>query len=109
MTVDREKTMITSGELDLIRNEMKRIVQTLDLTDKQQGRVRATLADAYQDLSEYKRQHPSASNEDLVKRLAANRDSVRKSLAEFLTAEQLTQWDDELARGKEFLGQKLAS
>ena len=101
--------MISSEERDLIRNELKRIVQTLDLTDKQQGRVHAALTDAYQNLHEYKRRHLGASNEDLVKRLAANRESVRESLAKFLSAEQLARWDAEFARAKEFLGQKFAA
>jgi|HubBroStandDraft_6_1064221.scaffolds.fasta_scaffold2289036_1 hypothetical protein len=109
MTVDTENTMITSGEGDIIRNELNRFVQRLDLTDRQQGRVRAALADAYQDLREYKRDHPNASNEDFVRRVAANQDSVRKNVAAFLTEEQLTQWDAEVSRVKEFLGQKLAA
>jgi len=101
--------MISSEERDLIRNELNGIVQTLDLTDKQQGSVHAALTDAYDDLREYKRQNPDASKEDLVKRLAANRDSVRERLGKFLSAEQLAQWDAELARAKEFLGQKFAA
>jgi len=101
--------MITSEERDLIRNEMKRFVQKLDLTETQQGKLHAALTDAYQDLREYTRQHPDSPKEDLEKRLAANRNSVRERLATFLTAEQLTEWDAEVVRGKKFLGQRLAA
>jgi uncharacterized coiled-coil DUF342 family protein len=101
--------MITSQERDLIRNELKRFAGMLDLSDKQRGKLHEALTDAYQNLREYEREHPEASSEDLLKRLTENRDSVRKSVAAFLTAEQLTQWDAEITRGKKFLGQKLAA
>jgi hypothetical protein len=37
----------------------------------------------------------------------AHRDEIRQRVVNFLSPEQLTKWDNEIAKGKEFLGQKL--
>jgi len=41
--------------------------------------------------------------------VAKNRTAIRQRWENFLTAEQLTKWDSEMAKAKEFLGQKLAA
>ena len=47
--------------------------------------------------------------EDLIKKVAENRAPIRQRLVDFLTPEQLTKWDAEATKAKEFLGQKLAA
>jgi periplasmic protein CpxP/Spy len=60
-------------------------------------------------MQEYKEQNPGASKEDLVRKVAENRDSIRQRLVSFLTPEQLTKWDSEIAKAKDFLNQRAAS
>jgi hypothetical protein len=37
----------------------------------------------------------------------AHRDEIRQRVVKFLTPEQLSKWDSEIAKAKEFLGQKV--
>jgi periplasmic protein CpxP/Spy len=37
----------------------------------------------------------------------AHRDEIRQHVVKFLSPEQLAKWDVEVAKAKEFLGQKL--
>jgi hypothetical protein len=37
----------------------------------------------------------------------AHRDEIRQRVVKFLSPEQLSKWDGEIAKGKEFLGQKI--
>jgi len=45
----------------------------------------------------------------LIKKIAENRTTIRGRLVDFLTPEQLTKWDAEIAKAKEFLGQRMAA
>ena len=67
------------------------------------------LTEASEKVQEYKQQNPNASKEDLIRRVADNRASIRQRVVNFLTPEQLTKWDAEAAKAKEFLGQKIAA
>ena len=72
-------------------------------------RLSGFLTEAREKIEEYKQQNPNASKEDLVKKVAANRTAIRERLVAFLTPEQLGKWDGEVAKAKEFLGQKMAA
>ena len=67
------------------------------------------LTEAREKIEDYKQQNPNASKEDLIKRVAANRTTLRERLEGFLNTEQLRKWDGEVAKAKEFLGQKIAA
>jgi hypothetical protein len=67
------------------------------------------LAEAYDKVREYKQQNPGVTKEDLIKKVADNRATIRQRLVGFLSPEQLTKWDAEATKAKEFLGQKLAA
>ena len=41
--------------------------------------------------------------------IADNRTAIRQRLTNFLTPDQLSKWDAEVGKAKEFLGQKLAA
>jgi periplasmic protein CpxP/Spy len=94
---------------DSITSELKRIGADLNLSDDQKQKVQAFMTEASEKLQEYKQQNPNASKEDLIRRVSENRTAIRQRLVSFLTPDQLTKWDSEVAKAKEFLGQKLAA
>ncbi len=94
---------------DKLTGEMKQFSVSLNLSEAQKQKLQESLSNAYQKMQEYKRQNPGASKEDLVRKVAENRDSIRQRLVSFLTAEQLTKWDSEIAKAKDFLTQKIVS
>jgi predicted HTH transcriptional regulator len=100
---------LTTEQRDMVANELKRIATDLNLSEDQKQKVHTFLSEASEKVQEYKQQNPSASKEDLIKRVSDNRASIRQRLVSFLTAEQLTKWDAEVAKAKEFLGQKIAA
>jgi len=88
---------------DKLAGEMKQFATALNLSEEQKQKLQESLSHAYQKVQEYKQQHPEASREDLIRRVAENRDSIRQRLVAFLTPEQLTKWDSEVAKAKDFL------
>ena len=59
-------------------------------------------------LHEYKKSHPDVTKQDVINALKSHRTELRAGLERFLTPEQLTKWDAEVAKAKEFLGQPTA-
>ena len=100
---------LTPEQRDQVANELKRFATDLNLSDEQKEKLRTSLAEGYEKVQEYRQQNPNASKEDLIKKVADNRASIRQRLVNFLTPEQLTKWDAEAAKAKEFLGQKIAA
>ena len=100
---------LTSEQRDIVASELKGIATDLNLSEEQKEKLRTSLSEAYEKVQEYKLQNPNASSEDLIKRVADNRASIRQRVVNFLTPEQLTKWDTEVAKAKEFLGQKIAA
>jgi periplasmic protein CpxP/Spy len=89
--------------------ELKQLVGNLNLSDEQQEKLRGFMTEAREKVEEYRKQNPNATKEDLVRRVAENRNEIRERLTKFLTSEQLTKWDTEVAKAKEFLGQARAA
>jgi Spy/CpxP family protein refolding chaperone len=105
-----EKNMSLNSELrDKLTGEMKEFSTSLNLSEGQKQKLQESLSNAYQKMQEYKQQNPGASKEDLVRKIAENRDSIRQRLVSFLTPEQLAKWDSEIAKAKDFLTQRSAS
>lgn len=94
---------------DAITSELKRFGADLNLSDDQKQKLQTFMTEASEKLQDYKQQNPNASKEDLIKKIAENRTSIRQRLVSFLTPDQLTKWDSEMTKAKEFLGQKLAA
>jgi Spy/CpxP family protein refolding chaperone len=94
---------------DAVVSELKRIGSQLNLTDDQKQKVQQFLTEASEKVQEYREQNPNASQSDVIKRLADNREAIRQRVVDILTPEQLTKWDSEVAKSKEFLGLKVAA
>ena len=101
--------ILTAEQRDLVASELKQIGAKLNLSNDQKEKLQAFMTEASEKVQEYKQQNPNATREELIKKVADNRASIRQRLVNFLTPEQLTTWDAEIAKAKEFLGQKLAA
>ena len=100
---------ISPEEREQIAGELKRFATSMNLSEEQKEKLHGFLTEAYEKLQNYKKQNPTASKEDLIRKVADNRSSIRERLVKFLTPEQLTKWDTEVAKAKEFLGQRMAA
>jgi periplasmic protein CpxP/Spy len=100
---------LTQEQRSMVVDELKRFATDLSLSEDQKQKLQDFLSEASEKLQEYKQQNPNASREDLIRKVADNRSRIRQRLVSFLTPEQLTKWDAEAAKAKEFLGQKLAA
>jgi|SwirhirootsSR3_FD_contig_31_28070212_length_373_multi_8_in_0_out_0_1 predicted HTH transcriptional regulator len=94
---------------DAVVGEMKRIGSQLNLSDDQKQKVEVFLTEASEKVQEYKKENPNASQADVTKKLADNREAIRQRVVNILTPEQLNKWDSEVAKSKEFLGLKIAA
>ncbi|HKS72377.1 MAG TPA: hypothetical protein VJQ82_04220 [Terriglobales bacterium] len=100
---------LTSEQRDAVAGELRRIGASLNLSDDQKQKLQAFMTEASEKVQEYKQQNPNATQQDLIKKVIDNRVELRQRLVNFLTPEQLTKWDTEVGKAKEFLGQKLAA
>jgi periplasmic protein CpxP/Spy len=100
---------LSQEQREVIATEIKKFGSELNLSEEQKGKFHTFLSESYGKLQEYKSQNPTATREDIVKKVAANRTQLRERLVNFLTPEQLQKWDAGVARAKEFLGQKIAA
>ena len=100
---------LTPEQRDAVVSELKRFGADLNLSEDQKQKLQTFMSEASEKLQDYKQKNPSASREDLVRIVAENRTAIRQRLVNFLTPEQLTKWDSEMAKAKEFLGQKPAA
>ena len=100
---------ISAEEREKIAEELKQFATSLNLSDDQKQKLQSVLTEAREKLQAYKEDNPNVSPQDLLKQVAANRGALRQRLLGFLTPEQLTKWDAEVSKAKEFLGQKMAA
>jgi periplasmic protein CpxP/Spy len=103
----KESTM-TPDELNNIAGELKRLGGELNLSDEQKDKLKTFLTEKYEKLQEYRKQNPNVSKEDVVQYVAKNRNAGREKLEQFLTPEQLTKFDAEMAKAKDFISQRAA-
>ena len=100
---------LTPEQRDAVVSELKTIGASLNLSDDQKSKLQGFMTEASEKVQAFKQQNPNASLKDIAKKIADNRAALRQRLVNFLTPEQLTKWDNEIAKAKEFLGQKLAA
>ncbi len=100
---------MTPDEVNNIAVELKRLGSELNLSDKQREDLKTFLTEKYEKLQEYRKQNPNVTKEDIAQYVAKNRSAGREKLEKFLTPEQLTKWDAEIAKAKDFLSQRAAS
>jgi periplasmic protein CpxP/Spy len=102
-------SILSPEEREQVVQELKQIATSLNLTDNQKEKLQSFLTDAREKIQDYKKDNPNASPQDLLNKIAANRTALRERLVNFLSPEQLTKWDAEVSKVKDFLGQKLAA
>jgi len=102
-------SILSPEERGKVAEELKHFATSLNLSDDQKQRLQTFLSDAREKIQAYKKENPSASPQDLLKHVSANRSALRERLVNFLSPEQLTKWDAEVAKAKEFLGHKMAA
>jgi periplasmic protein CpxP/Spy len=100
---------LTPEQRDQAAAELKRIGADLDLSEEQKSRLQEALAEARVKVTEYLKSNPNMTREDIAKQIASHRDQIRQRVVNFLNPEQLKKWDADVAKAKEFLGQKLAA
>jgi protein CpxP len=100
---------MTPDELSNIAVELQRLGSELNLSALQKEGLKAFLTEKYEKLQEYRKRNPNLSKEDIAQYIAKNRSAGHEKLEKFLTPEQLTKWDAEIAKAKDFLSQRAAS
>jgi periplasmic protein CpxP/Spy len=100
---------MTPDELNNIAVELKRLGSELNLSNQQKEGLKIFLTEKYEKLQEYRKENPNISKEDVAQYIAKNRSAGREKLEKFLTPEQLTKWDAEIAKAKDFLSTRAAS
>jgi len=100
---------LTTVEREEVATELKRFAADLNLTDDQKEKLHSTLTEAREKIAEYLQQNPNTTKADVISKVVAHRDGIRQRVVSFLSPEQLKKWDDEKAKAKDFLGQKIAA
>jgi len=100
---------LSTEEREQVATELKRFARDLNLTADQKEKLHVALTEAREKIAEYMQQNPNTTKAEVVSKVVANRDAIRKRVVNFLTPEQLEKWDEEKAKAKEFLGQKIAA
>ena len=98
---------LTAEQREQVATELKRFAGDLNLTNEQKEKLHTALAEAREKVGDYLRNNPNTTKADIIAKVKANRDEIRQRVVNFLTPEQLSKWDSEVAKAKEFLGQKL--
>jgi periplasmic protein CpxP/Spy len=98
---------LTSEEREQVVSELKRFGKDLNLTDQQKERLQSAMGDARERVAEYLKTHPNTTRADIIAKVKEHRAEIRHRVESFLSPDQLTKWDAEIAKAKEFLGQKL--
>ena len=98
---------ITTEERAQVVSELKRFAQDLNLTDQQKEKLQSALVESREKLADYRKSHPNATTADIIAMVKLHRDEIKQRVSNFLSPDQLTKWNAEMAKAKEFLGQKL--
>jgi periplasmic protein CpxP/Spy len=98
---------ISMEEREQVASELKRFAHDLNLTDQQKERLQSALVEAREKVAEYMKSHPGTSRADIIAKVKEHRAEIRQRVVNFLSPDQLTKWDAEVAKAKEFLGHKL--
>jgi len=98
---------LTAEQREQVATELKRFAADLNLTEEQKEKLQAALTEARERVGDYLRNNPNTNKADIIAKVRAHRDEIRQRVVKFLTPDQLSKWDSEVAKAKEFLGQKL--
>ena len=97
---------LTAEQREQVATELKGFAADLNLTDDQKEKLHTALAEGREKIGEYLKNNPNTTKADIIAKVKAHRDEIRQRVVKFLTPEQLSKWDSEVAKAKEFLGQK---
>jgi periplasmic protein CpxP/Spy len=98
---------ITPVEREQVVAELKRFAQDLNLTEQQKEKLQTVLVEAREKVAEYLKKNPNMPKGEIIAKVMEHRDEIRQRIEKFLSPEQLIKWTAEVAKAKEFLGQKL--
>jgi hypothetical protein len=87
-----------------IVEEVKRFATDLNLSEPQKAQLHAALERAEGRLEQIRKENPDVTRADVIRKLVEGRDQIREHVVKFLTPEQLTKWDAEMAKARTFLG-----
>jgi predicted HTH transcriptional regulator len=65
--------------------EVEQIATDLNLSESQNKQLKSTLAQARENIQQYKQENPNVTREQLVSKIAANRGAIRERVGAFLT------------------------
>jgi protein CpxP len=99
---------MTPEAMTVVENELRRFAADLKLSDEQKTKLKAALQNGAEKLEEIRKAHPDLTKADAIAKLKESRGAIRERVVNFLTPEQLTKWDAEMAKAKEFLGHKMS-
>ena len=98
---------LTTEQREQVVTEMKRVGADLNLNNEQKEKLQSALSEGREKIGEYLKNNPNASKADMIAKVKAHRIDIRQRVVSFLSPEQLSKWDSEVAKAKEFLGQKI--
>ena len=90
-----------------IVEEVKRFATDLNLSESLKAQMHTAFERAEGRLEQIRKENPDVTRGDVIKKLAGARDEIREHVIKFLTPEQLTKWDAEVAKAREFLGRPM--
>jgi periplasmic protein CpxP/Spy len=100
---------MTTESREQVAAELKRFAADIKLTEEQKEKLQAALAEGREKVGEYLKTYPNTTKAEIVAKVKEHRAEIHQRVAGFLNPEQLGKWDDEVAKAREFLGQKLDS
>ena len=100
---------MTPEQREQVATELKRFAGDLNLTQQQKEKLQDALAEEREKVGEFLKTHPNTTRAEIVAHLKEHRAEIHQRAAAFLSPEQLIKWDSEVAKAKEFLGQRLDS
>ena len=96
--------MLSDEAKESIKSELTQFASSLNLSDDQKSRLKTALENAREKLEDMRKTNPNISKADVMAKLKEARAPLRERITSFLTPDQLSKWDAEVAKAKSFLG-----
>src|SRR5215470_3299370 len=91
----------------ILETELKRFAADLNLSDDQKTQLKVGLERAHDKLDELRAQG-DVTRAEIKEKIIAERNSLRERVVDFFTPEQLTKWDAEVTKARDFLGMNVS-
>ena len=96
--------MLSPQAKQAVATELRQFAGDLNLSDDQKSKLQAALENAREKIDEIREANPDMTRADVISKLKSVRVSAREKLVQFLTPDQLSKWDTEMAKAKNILG-----